>query len=62
MKIDSITPDCIILHPESIEEAGIMKWLSMRFSRRTVHLDFETHLIGDGKVPYPAFWIRGREE
>jgi hypothetical protein len=58
MKIDSITPGCVILHPETIEETGVMQWLSVRFLGQHVSLDFVTHYIGDGKTLYPAFWIR----
>lgn len=55
MKLNAVINNGVILHPETVIEAGLMQWLSMRCKGKRMILMFDTHVI-DGNQ-FPALWI-----
>jgi hypothetical protein len=56
MKLSTVANDTIILHPETVEEAGLMQWLAKRCEGKNVSLLFDTHTEKDCNN-YPALWL-----
>jgi hypothetical protein len=58
MKFERVTAmDCVMLIPENVNEAGLMLWLSERYSCREVNLEFNTTHNLEGEI-VPRLWIR----
>lgn len=56
MKLDVAAGKTIILHPETVEEAGLMQWLSKRCEGKKVTFMFDTHQTANCDQ-YPALWL-----
>jgi hypothetical protein len=56
LKKTSVSPGTVVVVAESIEEAGFMHWLALRFHGQSVRMTFDTtsHL---GFPEYPAMWF-----
>ncbi len=60
MKIKSVRDKFVMVEPESIEETGIMYWLSQRFNGKSIQLEFNT-TTNDGTEQQPTMWLREKD-
>ena len=47
----------VMVVPQSVDEAGLMHWLDMRFKDKTVMFDFDTTSY-EGDPTHPVLWIK----
>lgn len=57
MKITTVHNEFVMVAPETVEECGVMLWLSNRFKDKKVELTFDTTMRSDTKHE-ATFWIR----
>lgn len=55
MKLHATTGE-VMLCPETVEECGVMHWLTMHFAGRCVYVHFDTTTVGDNNF-YPMMWL-----
>lgn len=56
MKLNISAGHTIILHPDTVEEAGLRQWLAKRCEDKKVTLLFDTHETANCDQ-FPALWL-----
>ena len=61
MKFENMASKKQMLVPESIDECGVLMWLSKRYENKKVEILFDTTNI-HGVPSYPCLWIKEEGE